>query len=242
MAPRPRSPSATSSSCRRRSTCSQPCPRRLEQRLLTSPLRCREAGNCHWRVVLHHPRHLDCRDCPVRAGAEPPQLRPGHRHRQLPHPPRRPARGHPRRGLVGTAVTLYPIVSRHNKALAMGYVGLRTLEAGIIVTGIASLLAVVTLQHDWPVPLPTLPLSRPSPRRRPQLDDHPRARARLRPEHRANGIRAVPLKARRPFPPCPASAQLRRCPWAKLYGSPASVAERSSTLSVPACLKGSRPP
>jgi hypothetical protein len=30
----------------------------------------------------------------------------------------------------------------------MGYVGLRTLEAGIIVTGIASLLAVVTLQHD----------------------------------------------------------------------------------------------
>jgi hypothetical protein len=30
----------------------------------------------------------------------------------------------------------------------MGNVGLRTLEAGIIVTGIASLLAVVTLQHD----------------------------------------------------------------------------------------------
>jgi hypothetical protein len=30
----------------------------------------------------------------------------------------------------------------------MGYVGRRTLEAGIIVTGIASLLAVVTLQHD----------------------------------------------------------------------------------------------
>ena len=50
--------------------------------------------------------------------------------------------------VVGTAVTLYPVVSRHNKALAMGYVGLRTLEAGIIVTGIASLLAVVTLQHD----------------------------------------------------------------------------------------------
>ena len=50
--------------------------------------------------------------------------------------------------VVGTAVTLYPVVSRHNKALAMGYVGLRTLEAGIIVTGIVSLLAVVSLQHD----------------------------------------------------------------------------------------------
>jgi hypothetical protein len=50
--------------------------------------------------------------------------------------------------IIGTAVTLYPVVRRHNRALAMGYVGLRTLEAGIIVTGIASLLAVVTLQHD----------------------------------------------------------------------------------------------
>jgi len=50
--------------------------------------------------------------------------------------------------VVGTAVTLYPVVSRHNRAFAMGYVGLRTIEAGIIVTGIASLLAVVSLQHD----------------------------------------------------------------------------------------------
>ena len=30
----------------------------------------------------------------------------------------------------------------------MGHVGLRTLEAGIIVTGIVSLLAVVSLQYD----------------------------------------------------------------------------------------------
>ena len=50
--------------------------------------------------------------------------------------------------VIGTAVTLYPVVSRHDRALAMGYVGLRTLEAGIIVTGIVSLLAVVSLQHD----------------------------------------------------------------------------------------------
>jgi hypothetical protein len=50
--------------------------------------------------------------------------------------------------VVGTAVTLYPVVRRHNRALAIGYVGLRTLEAGIIVAGIASLLAVVTPHHD----------------------------------------------------------------------------------------------
>jgi hypothetical protein len=50
--------------------------------------------------------------------------------------------------VIGTAVTLYPVVSRHTRALALGYVGLRALEAGIIVTGVASLLAVVTLQHD----------------------------------------------------------------------------------------------
>ena len=67
--------------------------------------------------------------------------------------------------VIGTAVTLYPVVSRHNRALAMGYVGLRTLEAGLIVTGIVSLLAVVSLQHDVAVPLPTPPLLRPSARR-----------------------------------------------------------------------------
>jgi len=35
-----------------------------------------------------------------------------------------------------------------NRAPATGYVGLRTLEAGLIVTGIVSLLTVVSLQHD----------------------------------------------------------------------------------------------
>jgi len=50
--------------------------------------------------------------------------------------------------VVGTAVSLYPVVRRHNRALAMGYVGLRTLEAAVIITGICSLLAVVTLQHN----------------------------------------------------------------------------------------------
>ena len=67
--------------------------------------------------------------------------------------------------VVGTAVTLYPVVRRHNRALAMGYVGLRTLEAGIIVTGIASLLAVVTLQHDLAGTAASASNSRPSARR-----------------------------------------------------------------------------
>jgi hypothetical protein len=51
--------------------------------------------------------------------------------------------------IVGTAVALFPVVRRHNQGLAIGYVGLRTLEAAVIAVGIVSLLAVVTLrQHD----------------------------------------------------------------------------------------------
>lgn len=50
--------------------------------------------------------------------------------------------------VVGTAVTLFPVVKRTNEAVAMGYVGLRTLEAGIITVGVVSLLAVVTLRQD----------------------------------------------------------------------------------------------
>src|SRR5919201_2421845 len=49
--------------------------------------------------------------------------------------------------IVGTAVTLFPIVKRQNEAVAMGYVGLRTLEAGIIAIGVVCLLAVVTLRQ-----------------------------------------------------------------------------------------------
>jgi len=49
--------------------------------------------------------------------------------------------------IVGTAVTLFPVVKRQNEGIALGYVGLRTLEAGIISVGIVSLLAVVTLRQ-----------------------------------------------------------------------------------------------
>jgi hypothetical protein len=49
--------------------------------------------------------------------------------------------------IVGTAVTLFPVVRMQNEAVALGYVGLRTLEAGIIAIGVVSLLAVVTLRQ-----------------------------------------------------------------------------------------------
>jgi Domain of unknown function (DUF4386) len=50
--------------------------------------------------------------------------------------------------VVGTAVTLFPVVKRRNEGVALGYVGLRVLEAALIGAGIVSLLAVVTLRRD----------------------------------------------------------------------------------------------
>ena len=49
---------------------------------------------------------------------------------------------------VGTAVALYPVLKRQNQALALGFVTSRLVEAAIIMTGVVSLLAVVTLQQD----------------------------------------------------------------------------------------------
>lgn len=51
-------------------------------------------------------------------------------------------------GIVGTAVALYPVVRRRHEGGAIGYVGLRTLEAAIIAAGIVPLLAVVTLRQQ----------------------------------------------------------------------------------------------
>ena len=47
---------------------------------------------------------------------------------------------------IGTAVALFPVVKRWGEGLALGYVGLRTLEGGIIAVGVLPLLAVVTLR------------------------------------------------------------------------------------------------
>ncbi len=48
---------------------------------------------------------------------------------------------------IGTAVALYPMVKRQNQAVALGFVGARTLEAAAIFGGVVSLLALVTLRQ-----------------------------------------------------------------------------------------------
>jgi hypothetical protein len=49
---------------------------------------------------------------------------------------------------IGTAVTLYPVVKRQNEGFALGFVTARVLEAGMIFTGVISLLSLVTLRQD----------------------------------------------------------------------------------------------
>ena len=50
--------------------------------------------------------------------------------------------------IVGTAVALFPVVRRYHEGLAIGYVGLRVLEAGIIAVGVVSILSIVTLRQE----------------------------------------------------------------------------------------------
>jgi uncharacterized protein DUF4386 len=49
---------------------------------------------------------------------------------------------------IGTAVTLYPVVKRQNEGVALGFVAARVLEAGMIFTGVVSLLSLVTLRQN----------------------------------------------------------------------------------------------
>ena len=49
---------------------------------------------------------------------------------------------------VGTAVTLYPVVKQQNEGFALGFVTTRVLEAGMIFTGVISLLSLVTLRQN----------------------------------------------------------------------------------------------
>jgi hypothetical protein len=51
--------------------------------------------------------------------------------------------------VIGTAVTLFPVVKRQNEGIALGYVAGRVVEAVVIIAGIISLLSVVTLRRDF---------------------------------------------------------------------------------------------
>ena len=49
---------------------------------------------------------------------------------------------------IGTAVVLFRVVRRQHEAAALGFVASRLMEAAIILIGVVSLLAVVTLRQD----------------------------------------------------------------------------------------------
>ena len=49
---------------------------------------------------------------------------------------------------IGTAVLLYPLIRRHGRHNAAGFVVSRTLEAAMIFVGVLALLAVYTLRQD----------------------------------------------------------------------------------------------
>ena len=50
--------------------------------------------------------------------------------------------------IVGTAAALFPVARRYHEGVALGYVGLRTLDASIVAAGVVPLLAVVTLRQQ----------------------------------------------------------------------------------------------
>ena len=50
---------------------------------------------------------------------------------------------------VGSAVALYPVVKRQNASMALGFVTSRMLEAAVVMIGVVSLLAVVTMRQDF---------------------------------------------------------------------------------------------
>jgi hypothetical protein len=49
---------------------------------------------------------------------------------------------------IGTAVALFSVVKRQHEGFALGFVTTRMFEAAIIVTGVVSLLAIITLRRD----------------------------------------------------------------------------------------------
>jgi len=50
---------------------------------------------------------------------------------------------------VGSAVAVYSVVKRQNGSMALGFVTSRLVEAAVVMIGVVSLLAVVTLRQDF---------------------------------------------------------------------------------------------
>ena len=51
--------------------------------------------------------------------------------------------------VVGIPVMLFPILKKHNEALALGYVGFRIIESVILIVGSISLLSLLTLSKEF---------------------------------------------------------------------------------------------
>ena len=49
---------------------------------------------------------------------------------------------------IATAVVFYPVLRRQNRAVALGYIGSRTIESAMILVGVIAVLSVVTLRKD----------------------------------------------------------------------------------------------
>ena len=51
--------------------------------------------------------------------------------------------------LAGIAIVIYPILKKHNEALALGYVGARIVEAVLYIVAIISILTLFTLSQEF---------------------------------------------------------------------------------------------
>ena len=51
--------------------------------------------------------------------------------------------------IAGIAITIYPILKKHNQGLALGYAGARIIEGIIFIVGVISLLSLVTLSQEF---------------------------------------------------------------------------------------------